>query len=38
LQDAFGQGYRFTISVHRDPDFEPLRNYPPYQDLIRPKG
>jgi hypothetical protein len=36
LRAAFTQGYRFTITVHRDPDFEPLRNYPLYQDLIRP--
>jgi tetratricopeptide (TPR) repeat protein len=38
LRDAFAQGYRFSISVHRDPDFEPLRDYPPYQELLRPKG
>jgi tetratricopeptide (TPR) repeat protein len=38
LSEAFAQGYRFSISVHHDPDFEPLRNYPPYQELIRPKG
>jgi tetratricopeptide (TPR) repeat protein len=38
LREAFAQGYRFSISVHREPDFEPLRDYPPYQELIRPKG
>jgi tetratricopeptide (TPR) repeat protein len=38
LREAFAQGYRFTITVHRDPDFEPLRDYPPYQELLRPKG
>jgi HEPN domain-containing protein len=36
--NGFAQGYRFTIAVHRDPDFEPLRDYPPYQELLRPKG
>jgi predicted Zn-dependent protease len=38
LRNAFAQGYRFSISVHRDPDFEPLRDYPPCQELLRPKG
>ena len=38
LREAFAQGYRFSISVHRDIDYEPLRDYPPYQELIRPKG
>lgn len=37
LREAFAQGYYFSISIHRDPDFEPLRNYPPYKELIKPK-
>ena len=24
--------------LHIDPDFEPLRGYPPYRELLRPKG
>ncbi len=38
LRAAFSHGCRFSISVHRDPDFEPLRDYPSYRELLRPKG
>jgi hypothetical protein len=24
--------------LHIDPDFESLRDYPPYHELMRPKG
>jgi tetratricopeptide (TPR) repeat protein len=29
-----GQGF----GPHSDPDFEPLRNYPPFPELMKPKG
>jgi hypothetical protein len=38
LRQAFAQGYRFSLSVHHEPDFERLREYPPFQELVRPKG
>jgi len=38
LSQAFAQGYHFSISVHHEPDFEPLRDYQPFQELVRPKG
>jgi Flp pilus assembly protein TadD len=38
LREAFAQGYKFSISVHHDPDFEPLRGYLPFEELTKPKG
>jgi tetratricopeptide (TPR) repeat protein len=38
LRHAFEQGLRGRMYVHIDPDFEALREYPPYRELIRPKG
>jgi hypothetical protein len=38
LRRAFDFGLRNRMYLHLDPDFESLRNYPPYQELIRPKG
>ena len=38
LRDAFAQGYIFNIDIHRDIDLEPLWGYPPYEELMRPKG
>jgi Protein kinase domain len=38
LRDAINQGLRGSMFVHLDPDLESLRDYPPYQELIRPKG
>jgi hypothetical protein len=37
LQRTFGQGFFFQTSVHRDLELEPLRGYPPFEELIRPK-
>jgi hypothetical protein len=37
LRHAFDLGLRNRMFLHLDPDFEPLRDYPPYQELIRPK-
>jgi serine/threonine protein kinase/tetratricopeptide (TPR) repeat protein len=38
LREALGQGYSYGIYVLLDMDFESLRNYPPYIELMRPKG
>jgi hypothetical protein len=38
LRDAFAQGHPFDIEIHRDIDIEPLRGYPPFEDLMKPKG
>jgi hypothetical protein len=38
LREAFAQGLPFGIDLHRDPDLEPLNDYPPYSDLVRPRS
>ena len=38
LRDAFGRGTNYGIWLHRDPELASLRDYPPFQDLLRPKG
>jgi hypothetical protein len=38
LREAFAQGCGFRIQMHRDPDLEPLWGYPPYEELMKPKG
>ena len=38
LRDAFSQGRRFDLWLHRDMDLEPLHDYPPFQEFLRPKG
>jgi tetratricopeptide (TPR) repeat protein len=38
LRDAFGQGFQFSIHIHREIDLEPLWGYPPYEELMKPKG
>jgi tetratricopeptide (TPR) repeat protein len=38
LREAFAQGLRFNISIHRDLDFEPLWDYAPFKELIKPKS
>ena len=38
LQDAFAQGWEYSVWDHRSIDFESLRDYPPFQKLLRPKG
>jgi tetratricopeptide (TPR) repeat protein len=38
LREALGQGYSYGIYVLLDMDFESLRNFPPYIELMRPKG
>lgn len=38
LRDAFAHGLVYGTWLHADPDFESLHDYPPYQELLRPKG
>jgi tetratricopeptide (TPR) repeat protein len=38
LRRAFGEGVEHGISLHADMDLEPLRDYPPFEELMRPKG
>ena len=37
FRQAFAEGCPFDIAFHRDMDFESLRDFPPYQALLRPK-
>ena len=40
LRDAFGQGLQSPpiSAIHTDLDLEPLWGYPPYEELMKPKG
>jgi DNA-binding SARP family transcriptional activator/tetratricopeptide (TPR) repeat protein len=42
LRRARAEGYVFNgllfLSAHLEPSFAPLRDYPPFQELLRPKG
>jgi len=38
LRRAFAQGVAFGLWVHVDPELESLRGYPPYEEVVRPKG
>ena len=38
LRTAFGQGMTVGEWAHMEPALESLRDYPPFQELIRPKG
>ncbi|MDH7514194.1 MAG: tetratricopeptide repeat protein, partial [Clostridiales bacterium] len=38
LKEAFSQGSDYGVSLHRDIDLEPLWDYPPFKELLRPKG
>ncbi len=33
-----GVNWGYGLWLHRDIDFESLRDYPPFQELLRPKG
>jgi tetratricopeptide (TPR) repeat protein/TolB-like protein len=37
LREAFSRGRAYTIEYHADVILEPLRDYPPYQELMTPK-
>lgn len=38
LLEAHAQGTPFGWSWHRDVDLEPLRDFPPFQEFMRPNG
>jgi tetratricopeptide (TPR) repeat protein len=38
LREALVQGRMYRPELHADLDFEPLWDFPPYNELIRPKG
>ena len=38
LKEAFGQGRSYGVDLHRDIDLEPLWDYPPFKEILRPKG
>ena len=38
IQESLSQGRRFGLYMHRDIDLEPLRDYPPFKELLKPKG
>jgi len=38
LREAFAQGDEFGAWLHRDMNLQPLWAYPPFEDLIRPRG
>lgn len=38
LRVAYSQGYKYSTEWHRNELFEPLWDYPAFQDLLRPKG
>jgi hypothetical protein len=38
LKEAFNQGQNYGVYLHNDMELEPLRDYPPFQELIKPKG
>ncbi len=38
LKDNFSQGFGYGLDFHRDFDFESLWDYPPFIELLKPKG
>jgi tetratricopeptide (TPR) repeat protein len=38
FREALARGYSWGIWIHCEPDFESLRDFPPFQELLRPKG
>ena len=38
LRESLAQGGNYGAYLHNDVDLEPLRDYRPFQELIRPKG
>ncbi len=38
IRESFDQGNGFGVYIHRDIDLEPLREYRPFQELLKPKG
>ena len=38
LREAFSQGLQHGLQLHLTTDFDALRDYPPFQELLRPRG
>jgi uncharacterized protein YoaH (UPF0181 family) len=38
LSEAFSKGYPYHVRLHSQLELEPIWDYPPFQELIRPKG
>jgi tetratricopeptide (TPR) repeat protein len=38
LRESFAQGNSYDVGLHRDMDLEPLWDYAPFVELLRPKG
>jgi hypothetical protein len=38
LKEAFSQGLDYGVYLRQEIDLEPLWDYPPFKDLLRPKG
>jgi serine/threonine protein kinase/tetratricopeptide (TPR) repeat protein len=38
LKESFSQGRRYGVYLHRDINLEPLWDYPPFMEILRPKG
>jgi DNA-binding SARP family transcriptional activator/TolB-like protein len=38
LRAAYAQGFKWWLPPHSEPDFESLRDHPPFRELLRPKG
>jgi tetratricopeptide (TPR) repeat protein len=38
LERSFADGWRFTVNVHRQQEFQKLRGYAPFDAILRPKG
>ncbi len=38
LQQAMREGFRFNVDVIQEQDFFPLKDFPPFQEFIKPKG
>jgi len=38
LREAFAQGRAYVVGLHRDINLESLRDFAPFQELLRPKG
>jgi tetratricopeptide (TPR) repeat protein/predicted Ser/Thr protein kinase len=38
LKESFAQGASYGVTFHRDINLEPLWDYPPFKELLRPKG
>jgi DNA-binding SARP family transcriptional activator len=38
LRQAYNDGRPFDLRLHRDVDLAPLHGYPPFEELLKPKG